>query len=169
MRIFVSIVLAFAASSAMAFDSAKWLEKREFLTREVERLQAAYRKCSANINQPAEDVTVPLETFDDGSVKSVVHANRAQYFMKEGLVWAEGVIVKKFKPDGSLDARIDAQSCIIDRFTKSGWSEGPTKVEHKSTVFTGNGVYFSSPEGYVKIVKDSDVVSKDLKFGGMRP
>ena len=63
-------------------------------------------------------------------------------------------------------AKIEAKNCVVDRFSKSGWAEGLATVTHGKTVFRGTGVYFSSPEGYVKVVERTDVDSKDLKFGG---
>lgn len=170
MRIFVnSIIIALAALELKAFDSDEWLGKRELLTREAERLMAAYTNCVANLEVPAEDVTVPIEVFDDGSVKTVVFAKRAQYFLQSGLVWAEGVVIKKFKSEGTIDSVIEAEHCVIDRASKSGWAEGAAKVSHGKTVFTGKGVYFSSPESYVKVFENSHIDSRDLKFGGARP
>ena len=169
MRRFVSIVLILSAAGAFAFDSAEWLEKRRLLTHEVERLRAAYAECVKRLDQPADDVTVPVETFEDGSVKVMIFAAKAQYFLQQGLVWAEGVTVKKFKQDGTLDAQIDARNCVVDRFSKSGWAEGPATVVHGKTTFRGRGIYFSSPEAYVKVFDESEIDSKDLKFGGLRP
>ena len=168
-RIAAATVVAVAALRCLAFNSAEWLEKREILTREAERLQAAYTNCVAHLQTPAEDVTVPVETFEDGSVKVVVAAKKAQYFLQSGLVWAEDVVVRKFKKDGSLDARIDAKNCVVDRLAKSGWAEGPATVTHGKTTFRGKGVFFSSPESYVKVFERSDIESKDLKFGGVAP
>ena len=169
MRIFVSAILACTASMALAFDSVEWHGKRELFAREAERLMAVYTNCVAQLQTPAEDVTVPVETFDDGSVKLMVYAKKAQYFLDSGLVWAEDVVVRKFKSDGTLDARIDAKNCVVDRFTKSGWAQGPATVVHGKTTFKGDGIYFSSPEAYVKVFSGSEIESKDLKFGGLNP
>ena len=154
------------AIETLAFNSEEWLGKRELFAREAERLRTAYTNCVAHLETPAEDVTIPVETFDDGSVKVMIFAKKAQYFLDKGLVWAENVIVRRFKPDGTLEARIDARNCVVDRFTKSGWAEGPAQVVHGKTKFRGSGVYFSSPEGYVRVVERTDVDSQDLKFGG---
>ena len=151
---------------SFAFNSEEWLGKRELFAREAERLRAAYTNCVANLQVPAEDVTIPVETFDDGSVKVMIFAKKAQYFLDKGLVWAEDVTVRRFKPDGTLEAKIEAKNCVVDRFSKSGWAEGLATVTHGKTVFKGEGVYFSSPEGYVRVVERTDVDSKDLKFGG---
>ena len=170
MRTFASMALClFAAVTAQAFDSAEWHGKREVLLREAERLQAAYSNCLASAQEPAEDIKVPVETFADGSVKTVVAAKRARFFMHTGLIWAEGVVISKFAPDGSEESRIDAASCVVDRTTKSGWAEGPTRVRHGKTTFRGKGVYFSSPESYVRVFHDSEIDSTDLSFGGLAP
>lgn len=169
MKAAIEIICVFAAFAvSAAFDSAGWLAKREMLTREAERLQVAYSNCLARVSEAAEDVIVPLETFPDGAVKSSVHAKRAQFFLDTGLVWAADVTVKKLDDEGKVVSQIDAASCVIDRTTKSGWAEGPAKLRHGTTEFEGEGVYFSSPEGYVSVMRRSRIVSKDLKFGGLQ-
>ena len=164
-----AVLCLFLSPVAFAFDSTAWLEKRARLIEDATRLRIAYTNCVANLQMPAEDVSVPVEMFDDGSVKVIVFAKKAQYFLEAGLVWAEDVQLKKFKPDGSEDAVISAKSCVVDRLSKSGWAEGSATVTHGKTVFCGSGVYFSSPEAFVRVFDESDVISSDLKFGGVRP
>ena len=152
--------------SSFAFNTEEWLGKRELFAREAERLRAAYTNCVAHLETPAEEVTVPVETFDDGSLKVMIFAKKAQYFLDKGLVWSEDVTVRRFKPDGTLEAMIEAKNCVVDRFSKSGWAEGPAKVTHGKTTFRGRGIYFSSSDEYVKVLEGTDVDSQDLKFGG---
>ena len=128
------------AAGAFAFDSEAWMQKRADLTNEVARLRAEYAKCAALVQAPAEDVTLPVETFPDGSVKISVHAQKAQYFLDTGLVWAEGVTVRKFKDDGSADMTLEAANCVIDRETKSGWAEGDVKLEQGGTACCGREI-----------------------------
>lgn len=167
-----AVIEMFCILSAMtvsaAFDSTEWLARREMLSLEAERLRAAFSNCAAKVTEPAEDITVPLETFPDGSVKSSIHAQKAMLFLDSGIVWAEGVTVKKVDAEGKVVAQIDAKNCVVDRLTKSGWADGPAKISHGSTVFEGEGVYFSSPEAYVMVMRNSRIVSKDLKFGGLQ-
>lgn len=169
MKARISIFLALLAANVFAFDAAAWQEKRDILQKEAARLQAAYALCVSKLQVPAEDVEVPVETFEDGSPKVVAHAKRAQYFLDSGLVWAEDVRIRKFKKDGAIDIQIDALHCVVDRFTKSGWAEGEATIVQGETKFRGKGVYFSSPEGYVRVFEDSEIVAKDLKFGGVAP
>jgi len=163
-----TICILAALRGVAAFDSAAWFARRDTLARDAERLRAAYTNCAARVREPAEDVMIPIETFPDGSVKTSVSAKKAMLFLNEGFIWAEGVTVRKLDVEGAVVSQIDAQNCVIDRVAKSGWAEGPAKLRHGSTVFDGEGIYFSSPEGYVKVARKSRIVSKDLKFGGLQ-
>ena len=168
------IVLCMAAAAAMtclaahALDLLSWRTQRELHMHEADRLRMAYSNCLQRMDCPAEDVTVPVETHPDGSVKLVVHAKRAQFFLDTGLVWAENVVVRRFEPDGTLDTRIDARSCVIDRFTKSGWAEGAARVQHGKTSFAGRNVYFSSSESYVRVFDGADLQTEDARSKGVR-
>jgi len=168
MRIFVSILLVFAALGVAAFDSADWLCKREIMTREAERLRGVYSNCLCNVVSPADKVSVPVESFEDGSIKTLVSADKAQYFLQEGLIWGTGVVVRVYAKDGSVEGCLTADSCVVDRSSKCGWAEGKVTVTHGKTRFAGVGAFFSSPESYVKVFRDSKVTSDDLKFGGLR-
>jgi len=164
----VVLVLMVAAVGAQAFDSAAWDEKRNLHQKEVVRLQAVYSNCYAQVRSPAEDVSLPIETFSDGSVKAIVNAKKAQYFLQSGLIWAEGVVIRRFREDGSLEGRIEADNCVVDRMSKNGWVEGSARVYYGKTAICGRRVYFSSPDAYVKVLEDAEVESRDVKFEGVR-
>ena len=101
-------------------------------------------------------------------MKLSIEAKKSQFFLDEGIVWAEGVVIRKTGADGKEVSRIEADNCVFDRNTKSGWADGRLTLTHGGTVFSGRGVYFSSPEGYVSITEGSDIVSQDLRFGGLQ-
>ena len=168
-RNFFALVLllsfVFRFFNALAFDSAEWHGKRELFAREAERLMAAYTNCAARVENPAENVTIPVETYEDGSVKVLVKAVKAQYFLKEGLVWAEGVEVKRLAKGGAVETCLEAKNCVVDRNSKSGWAEGAARVTQNKTTFVGKGVYFSASDSYVKVLGGVVVESADLKFG----
>jgi len=158
------IVLAMVAgSAAQAFDLSAWSAQRDLHLREAERLRAAYSNCLQRLDHPAENVSVPVETYESGAVRLVVQARRVQFFLDSGLVWAENVVVRRLAPDGSVETRIDARSCVVDRFTKSGWAEGAARVQHGKTSLSGKNVYFSSPESYVRIFEGADLQSEGVK------
>lgn len=153
-------------AAMLAFVSAEWSGRREMLAREAERLQSAYTNCAARATEPAEGVVVPIEINPDGSVKLSIEAKKSQLFLDEGIVWAEGVVIRKTESDGTEVSRIEADNCVFDRNTKSGWANGRLTLTHGGTVFSGCGVYFSSPEDYVMSFSGSSIYSRDLKFGG---
>lgn len=166
-RILTIAVIALSFRS-MAFDSTAWLEKREILSREAERLMVAYTNFAARVSQPAENVAVPVELFPDGAIKTIIEAKKAQYFLQEGFIWAENVVVRRFRAPGKLEFRIDARNCVVDRTTKSGWANGKALVRHDGTVFYGDGIYFSSPEGYVSSWRDTKVEVRGVKSGSLK-
>lgn len=161
------VILCLAATVAEAFDSEAWFARREILTREAERLQASYSNTFARVSEPAEKVIIPIETRSDGAITLKITADKAQIFISEDLVWAQGVVISKYDDNIREIARIESASCLFDRSTKSGWSEGKTRVKHGKSIFDGENIYFSSDEGYIMSLKRSRIISKDLKFGGV--
>ena len=157
-----------SAEQERRFDSRMWFEKREALTGEAKRLEAAYAKCVAALKSPAQNLTVPVENYADGSVKASVFAERAQFFIDEGLVWGEGVVISQYTPEGEVSAQIRADSCVVDRVSRSGWAEGRAEVVYGGTTVVGEGVYFSLLEEYVMILSGTKVTSTDLKMGGLK-
>jgi hypothetical protein len=151
MRLSVEIVCVFAALTAHAFDSAEWLAQRGLLGYEARRLAKAYPKFHKAATEPADSIVVPLESHPNGSIKTSISANKAQLFLIEGFVWAEGVSIRQFRPDGSIEARLDADNCIVDRSTRSGWIPGHTHAEFRGDVsLDADKVYFSAEEQYLR-------------------
>ena len=164
---YLLLVIAIVGLNAQAFDFSAWSVQRDLHVREAERLRAAYSNCLHRIDHPAEDVMIPVETHTNGAVRLVVQAKRAQFFLDTGLVWAENVVVKKLGKGGELETRIDARSCVVDRFTKSGWAEGAARVQHRKTSLSGRNVYFSSPESYVRVFDGADLQSEGARAEGV--
>lgn len=153
MRIFAEIALVgLTLPLFAAFDSASWMAGRAEHLREADRLRAAYRMCEVAVQSPAENVTVPVENHPDGSVKTSVFAKRAQFFLKEGLIWCSGVQIRQFREDGTVESTIDADNCVVDRATRSGWAEGQASASYREQAdLSGAGVYFSASDEYVMI------------------
>jgi lipopolysaccharide transport protein LptA len=156
--------LAVVPGFALAFDSAEWLEKREVLSREAERLQAAYADCVARLEVPAENVSFPIEGHPDGSVKSILTAEKAQFFLDTGFVWGKNVVVRQMTTNGVVEAEITADSCVVDRSTKSGWVEGHAHAKYLKNEVEGDGIYFSFSEEFVIISANTLIRSKEQKF-----
>lgn len=156
--------LLVATSAVASFDYDGWLMKREVLAREAERLQAAYSNCLSRIELPSENVKIPIETFSDGSIKTFLTAEKVKLFLDSEFIWAGGVELSYQQERNSTVSHINATSCIVDRQTKSGWAEGAARLTHESLTCDGEGVYFSSPDGFVSISSNARIVAKDLKL-----
>lgn len=151
----------------LAVVPSDWLAKREMLTHEAERLRDAYRVHVASDEAAAMDVMLPIDTYENGSVKLIVDAKKAQIFTKEDFILAWDVTIRKLDENGEELSRIEAATCIVDRSTKSGWAEGAIKIANEKTSFSGENVYFSAIEGYVMSFAKSKLVSTDMKLGGV--
>lgn len=163
-RIAFSLMLI-VSTVAGAFSSEKWLAERGDDS-DMLRLRAAYADCVKKLESPAENVSLPLESYPDGTVKSRLTAARAHMFMDSSFVWAEKIRVEQYKPDGTLAASLDAENCVVDRNTKSGWVEGAAKMVYGDNSVRGRGIYFSLPREFIKIFSESEIRTK---HGGLNP
>lgn len=162
----ILFLLILASLVASAFDTTAWLTRRSMLEQEATRLAEAYTNFSARVENPSEHAVVPLETFPGGAIKLKIEARYAQFFTVEGFVWGKDVVIIKYDEDGEENARLEADSCLVDRATKSGWASGSACLIHGETRFDGEDLYFSSPESYTISFTSSKIHSTDLKFGG---
>ena len=168
MRIALSIFAIAAFLNALAFDSDLWLGKRAEMDAVSATLRESYAKCVDAMKTPAENVAVPFENWPNGSVKSSLTAEKAQFFMEEGLVWGEGVIVRQFDEKGHETAKLEAENCIVDRNTRMGWVEGKAKLKYGKTTINGEKIFFSLSDEYIKIYSNVEINSSDLKMEGVK-
>lgn len=166
MRKLTALFLAVLGSTlaVQAFDSVAWLTKVEIFEREAERLRAEQGRISKLVKDPAENVSVTLEKHADGSVKTVLKAKQAQFFLDIGFVWGKDVVVTEYNLDGTPRGFITAQDCFVDRETKSGWVEGRIHAVYDKMTLDGEQVYFSFEEEYVRIFNDSQITSSGMKL-----
>lgn len=166
MKLLTLIVSVMAGLSTFAFDVESWKAKRAEIERDAVRLAQAYTNCVATTMQPSECAVIPIETFDDGSIKVKIEARKAWFFAKEGMVLGEDVKICRYDSDGVETTRLEAKSCLVDRNSKSGWASGEGRLTHGESVFVGEDIYFSSSRMYTAAFKSAQIDSTDLKFGG---
>lgn len=168
----ISVILLSAcissAGASEGFSAKDWADKRIILAREAERLQNEYGKCRAAMTSPALDIAVPVERHSNGALKFGIKAKKAFFILEKGLVYAEGIVASQYDPSGRLVASIEAESCVIDRETKSGWAAGRVVARYGATKVEGDDVYFSSAEEYIAVNRNSKVVSSELDFKGVK-
>ncbi len=152
-------IFAMFSLAACAFKSEKWLAERGDDS-DMLRLRAAYSDCVAKIDSPAENVAIPLEYHSDGTVKSRLTAKRAQLFLDTDFIWGEGILVAQYREDGSAVGTIEAENCVVDRKTRTGWVEGVAKMTYGDSMVKGRGVYFSLEREFIKIFSQSEIRTK---------
>ena len=160
---------AIAALGCMALNSERWLAERADDS-DLMRLRAAYRECVAKLESPAENVAFPLESFPDGSVKSRLTAARAQMFADSDFIWGEKIRVEQYREMGGTNvwASLDAENCVVDRKTKSGWVEGSATMTYGDSSVKGRGIYFSLPREYIKILSQCEIRTRGAKLDPRR-
>jgi len=165
----LSIVLCILSSlAAFAFDADAWAAKNAAMTREAERMKAAYEQYSAKVDTPAENVTIPIETFETGEVKAVIIAKYGQFFQQEGYTWAKDITAEQYDEDGSLDMRLEADSCLMDRPHKCCWVSGHVKAWHRKTTLEGDDAFYCTSNNFLKVMTNAKVVSEDVKMKGLK-
>ena len=160
----ITLMMLIAVPTFAAFDSGKWLAERGDDS-DMLRLRAAYEDCIKKIEAPAENVTFPLETYPDGTVKSRLRAKKAFMFVDTGFIWGEAIRVEQYRPDGkTVESFLTADNCIVDRKSKSGWVAGNAQMDWDGTNIKGRGIYFSFDREFIKIFSQTEIRTKALKL-----
>ena len=120
----------------------------------------------AAMTSPVENLTLPLDYYDNGCMKAVLHAQKAQ-LLPDSLIFAEGVCVDLLTVDGKPDGKLLAEGCLYDRQAKRGYCEGPVNVVKGTDRLKGRGMYFSIAEEFIKILSECEIHTQriPLKLG----
>ena len=153
-----------AGTAAAAFSSERWLAERADDS-DMLRLRAAFADCTKKTVAPAENVSMVLESYPDGTVKSRIRAARATLFPDSSYIWAENIHIEQFDPSGTnLTAKLDAENCLVDRKTNTGWVDGNANMVYGDSTVKGRGIYFSLTDEFIKIFSQSEIRTKGGKL-----
>lgn len=82
---------------------------------------------------PMEQLSFPIDHFDDGTVRAQFSAQWALIPDDEdAFVRARGVCIELYDEDGKVVGMYIADNCIFDRTTRVGYCEGPVRIEYKA-------------------------------------
>ncbi len=161
--------MVFAACAAFGFDSDTWLAERAVREKAAMAMKAKYATYAAKVKAPAENITVPIENFPDGSIKRSVFAKRACFFLDEGYVWGEGITIRQFREDGRVDSQVDAQNCLVSRQDRNCWVEGHAKAYYKDQAeIEGDGVYLDSTSEFAQVFSNTVLQAQGRTLKGDR-
>ena len=153
-----------AGAAVAAFSSERWLAERADDS-DMLRLRAAFAECAKKAVAPAENVSMVLESYPDGKAKSRITAARAMIFSDSSYIWAEKIRLEQFDATGTnRTARLDAENCLVDRATKTGWVDGNADMLYGDATVKGRGIYFSLTREFIKIFSQSEIRTKGGKI-----
>ncbi len=151
------VLSLFLAHVAWAFDAESYRARRDTFTAAAEEMRQTFESVRPRVSEVAQEVSVPLETHEDGSVKLSIAAEKAQFFMEDDLVWAQGVVIRQFDEKGVETRRVEAAELVFVRASRRGWAQGAAKVSSGGNVFSGEDVFFSTDDDYILSFKSSSL------------
>ena len=71
--------------------------------------------------------------------------------------------MEEYDRQGKVTGWLEADNCVIDRGTRTGWVKGAATLNYQDTVVKGRGIYFSFDREFIKIFSQSEIRAKGLK------
>ncbi len=99
---------------------------------------------------PVENLTLPIEHYENGRVRAVLHAGKAAVG-RDGLIWSWQVRVDLFAATGQEDGHIEAASCLYDRNARRGYCPDNVLLVRTNTTISGVGMYWSMADQRMRI------------------
>ena len=107
-------------------------------------------------SSPVENLTLPIEHYDDGRIRALLRAGKAAVG-NAGLIWSWQVKVDLFDPAGAPDGRIEAQSCLYDRNARRGYCPESVTLVRSNVTITGTGMYWTMAPQRMQILSNAVV------------
>lgn len=123
-----------------------------------EELAAAWKLGSgpAGAAMPMDDLSFPIDHFDDGTVRAQFSAKWALIPEDEDdFVRAKGVVIELYDEAGDVIGFYMAENCIFDRATRVGYCEGAVRIEYRAP---GRNIRLDGKE------MQWDLVARDAKI-----
>ena len=127
-------------------------------------LAAAYAGDIARGGSPIEELTFPLEYFDSGRVRAVLHAKRAT-IADGGFVRASEIRVDLYSETGQKEGWLTAEGCLFNRDDKRGYCSGAVALVRPEVELHGKDLYWSMEEQRIVILSESRLVIKEWNPG----
>lgn len=106
---------------------------------------------------PIQNLRMPVEHYEDGTVKTQLKAGLA-LVPQSGTIVASNVVLELYHEDASLDAVINADDCSYNREESQAESDSNIRIERDGIVITGKGFEWQGNKERVKILSMARVV-----------
>jgi len=130
-----------------------WMEVSALATGVTEwaDLEAAWLKQPDERATPVKDFTLPVEHYDNGRIRAVLHAVKGA-IGQNGLIWSWQVTISMFDPNGKPDGRVDAESCLYDRNARRGYCPTGVQLVRTNATIVGTGLYWTMENQHMRIL-----------------
>ena len=161
--------------TAACMVSSHALADEEEVRRIDDELVSAWRLGggSAGAAMPMEDLSFPIDHFEDGSVRAQFNADWALVPDDEDdFVRAKGIRIDLYDEEGNVIGCYVAENCIFDRATRTGYCEGPVRIEYKAPgrniKLEGMGMQWNLATRNAKILSEPILVMSQImgELGG---
>jgi hypothetical protein len=159
-----------ALSSVVSNALPAWMEVSVLATNAAEWADLAdiWRHPDPNAS-PVENLTLPVEHYDNGRIRAVLYANKA-FMGNAGMIWSWNVTVDMFDPAGAPDGRVEAESCLYDRNARRGYCPAAVKLVRTNATIDGIGMYWTMDTRRMQLLSNPVVrLRKSFNFPGIGP
>lgn len=116
-------------------------------------LAEIWRKQPGADASPVDNLTLPIEHYENGRVRAVLHAGKAA-IGSAGMIWSWRVAVDLFNPVGEPDGRVEAESCLYDRNSRRGYCPAGVRLVRTNATVTGTGMYWTMADQRMRILSE---------------
>jgi hypothetical protein len=113
------------------------------------------------------DLSIPLEIWPDGQVKTKVMASSAN-ISERGEISAKGVKIEMYTEVGVLESVILVDSCYVDRENEIMKSDAKIDFERADLKISGIGFEWRGKDQSFKILKKAKVVFRSKSIKGLK-
>ena len=156
-------ILALACAFALASAGATVEEEADALLARI-RDESAWKPLAEKwegqkfSGSPIEQFAFPAEHYDDGRIRAVLRAQRAVIGADE-TIWAWGVTLVMYDRQGEREGEMEAETCLFDRRTQTGYSAGKVRAVFNETAMTGVDCVWSVRDSFIRMLSEAEIHS----------
>lgn len=166
MNFVLAALIALAAATSHALSLAEWESKCQNAHAIAKNLRQQYEIHAPKTTESALRISLPVEAYESGALKTVLTAERAKISLKSDYVWGEGVDIVQLSPSGATQTVVKAENCIVDRIKRRGWVKGRATADHGDNHIEGRDVYVSIEDLFLFIYSNACVTAGGVDLGG---
>ena len=108
--------------------------------------------------EPIVNFAFPAEHYDDGRIRAVLRAKNA-VLSSDDSIWAWGVTVVMYDREGEQEGEMEAESCLFDRKTQSGYSAGRVRADLNGVKISGENCHWSLKDSSLRMLSKAEIHS----------